>query len=610
MATLVANNLAELLLKRIELSGQKTALLRKKSGVWSPTSWSEVGRRVFELAVALQKSGIKRGDSVALISQTRPAFFYCDLAIQSLGARTVPIYSAVTADDVFFILNDCEAKFIFVEDPIQFRKVESVRAQLKHPVELVSLEKTQDPLIKSIYEFVAEHMPAAASDVSEARDKWINLVKSIAPSEVASIVYTSGTQGVPKGVELTHQNFMVVLDGLITTLDLTERDVTLFFLPAAHIMGRVEQMVSISAGLTNAYAENLSTLMDNMAEIKPTMIVSVPRVYEKMFSAIQTRFSSESVVAREGFKMALNTGIEYSRVLQSGRRPDAFLKLRYAAADALFFSKIREKLGSKLRFALSGGASLSKELAEFFHAFGVLILEGYGLTETTGPVCVNRPHSFRFGTVGKPIPGCEVRLDPVDSEIIVTGPVVSRGYHHPQSDPESSYKDGAFYSGDIGEISPDGFLRIVDRKRDIMVTSGGKNIAPQKIENLFKSDPLFSNVIVVAEKRHFVSALVTLHKSEARRIAQALNLGAGDEELGGEGLVKFLENEKFHKEVEVRIGKLNEKLAHYEQVQKFRILPREFSIEAGELTPSLKVRRKFCTDKYASIIESLYGSKP
>ena len=594
-----------MLLKRVELSAQKTALLRKKAGVWAPTSWFEVGERVFEIAHALKSAGINAGDSVAVLSQTRPAFFFCDLAIQSLAARTVPVYSAVTADDVFLILKDCDARFVFVEDVIQYRKVESVRAQLKKSFQVVILERTQDPALLSLEKFVAASLPTTAELKSKAHESWKDLVKAIPSNEVATIVYTSGTQGLPKGVEITHKNFLVILQGLASTLDLTERDVTLFFLPVAHIMGRVEQMISIAVGLTNAYAENLSSLLDNMSEIKPTVLVSVPRVYEKIFASIQSKFSGENRVTREAFKLALQTGLDYSRTLQAGRNLDPLLRLRYAAADKLFFSKIREKMGGKLRFAFSGGAALSPELAEFFHAFGILILEGYGLTETTGPACLNRPNDFKFGTVGKPIPGCQIALNPGDSEIIITGEVVSNGYHSSVDEHESFYQDHSFHSGDIGEIDKDGFLKIIDRKRDILVTSGGRNIAPQKIKNLFKNDPLFSHIIVIGDGRAFVSALLTIHKSEAKRIAEKLGIAKGDDK-GSDSIGQWLESEKFYREVEARVEKINQSLAHHEQVKKFRVLPRDLTVEAGELTPSLKVRRKFCTEKYASLIESMY----
>jgi len=607
MAFLHAESLPALLLKRVELSPQKTALMRKKSGVWVPTAWSEVQRRTCDIAIALQKWSLKRGESVALISQTRPAFFYCDLAIQSLGGVTVPIFSAVTADDVHFILNDCSARFVFVEDLIQYKKVERVRAQLKQKIEIVCLEKSSNDELLGLDKFLEKYLPKEATQVQSLIHDWKNIVASLLASELASIVYTSGTQGLPKGVELTHSNFLNMLEGIVRILDLSDQDVSLFFLPVAHIMGRVEQMVSIAVGMTTAYAENLNSLIDNMGEIKPTLLVSVPRVYEKIFSSVQNRFLNENIIMKEAFQLALQTGLEYSRALQKGQSPSLALHLRYMAADKLFFSAIRERLGGRLRFAVSGGAALSKELAEFFHAFGILILEGYGLTESTGPACLNRPEDFRFGSVGKPLATCQLRLSPTDSEIILSGPLLARSYHGKSGDDDGKYQGEDFYTGDIGKIDEDGFVYIVDRKRDIIVTSGGKNIAPQKIEGQFKSDPLFSNVIVLGEAKPFITALVTLHKSEARRLAEELGISTQEDSGSGEGIAKWIENSEFYALVEQHVQKINSQLASHEQIRKFRILSRELSIEAGELTPSLKVRRKFCAQKYSGLIERMYN---
>lgn len=610
MGLILGQSLPDTLLKRVQASPQKTALLRKKMGAWASVSWAEVEDRVFEIAYCLQASGVKRGDRVALLAQTRPEWFFCDLGIMAAGAATVPIYSAASPDDVYYILNDADVRFIFVEDAVQRQKVQNVLLQLKRNVQIVSFDRPSDDNAFGLESWVQKHFPNDGVKRKSAREEWVFSIKNIPASDLCSIVYTSGTLGNPKGVELSHQNFLSILSGVAQTMELSDRDLSLFFLPAAHIMGRVEQMMTLAVGLTTAYAESLGALIDNLSEIKPTLLVSVPRIYEKIHSSIQNRFYSESLVVREGFKLALETGRQYSHQLQQGKMPDSFLKLKYMAADHMYFDKVREKLGGRLRYCICGGASLATEIAEFFHATGILVLEGYGLTETTGPACLNRPNDFRFGSVGKPLPQCELQLAP-DGEIMLKGPMVSRGYHNLPKETAESFKGDWFYSGDIGRLDTNGFLTIIDRKKDIIVTSGGKNIAPQKIENLFKSDSLISHIVVVGDNRHFLSALITLDKSESKRLAESLGVSStqvGD--MKADRLDQWLANEAFYREVEKRIHLLNERLPPHEQIKKFRVLTRDLSIEGGELTPSLKVRRAFCTEKYTNLIEQMYAVSP
>jgi long-chain acyl-CoA synthetase len=349
----------------------------------------------------------------------------------------------------------------------------------------------------------------------------------------------------------------------------------------------------------NAYAEGLNTLMDNIAEVKPTILVAVPRIFEKVYGAFTSRFNSGPPHMRLMGSWALTVGLEYSRALQGGRKPGPLLRAQYQAADRLVFKRVRERFGDRLRFTISGGAPLAREIAELCHACGLLVLEGYGLTETTGPVCVNRLHEYRFGTVGKVLGGSEIKIAE-DGEILIKGAEVFRGYFgNPLETKLAFTEDGFFRSGDIGNIDTEGFLTITDRKKDILITAGGKNISPQKIENLIKSDPLFTQALVVGDKRKYLAALVTINLEEARRMAKS----AGIESRASEAL---LGSTRFEELSRKRMDALNRRLAAYENIKRFKILAREFTVEAGELTPSSKVKRKFCTQKYADVIEDLY----
>ena len=604
MSIIIGQSISDTFHKRVATTPHKTAIIRKKSGTWVNLTWNDVDAKVFEIAIALIQQGVKRGDHVAILSQTRPEWTFLDYAIMSLGAVTVPVYAAVTADDVFQILKDSGASGIFVEDAIQLEKVRSLETRLKDLKFVVCIEgsQQQSTTAATLETWVGRSLETEIKQKNRETlvSEWRALANAIQPNDLATLVYTSGTLGVPKGVELSHQNFLAILGDLSKTIQLTDRDVTLFFLPAAHIMGRIEPMMGVAVGLTNAYAESVNALIDNLIDIRPTILVSVPRIYEKLYTSIMNRVSSEWTVHRQGFKLALETGRAYSRLLQDGKKPDPLLSLQYAAADRLFFKPIREKLGGRLRFAISGGATLSRNIDEFFHACGVLVLEGYGLTECTGPACLNRPHDFRFGTVGKPLPSCEVTIAS-DGEVLVRGPMVTKTYHQLSDETRSAFEGGWFHTGDIGEIDADGFVRITDRKKDIIVTSGGKNISPQKIENLVKADPLFSNVMVVGEARPYLAALMTLNSNEARRLCE-------EKGLAFENVATAIENEAFFRVLREKIDAVNAQLPSFETVKRFRILPREFSLDAGELTPSLKIRRRFCSEKYADLIDAMYNS--
>ncbi len=586
-----ANNIGDLFVNRAQLNPKKAAYLRKKEGAWISSTWEQFEQSVFEVAKSLKSCGIGPGDRVAILSQTRPEWTLADIAILSIGAVTVPIYSSVTSDEVLYILKDSQSKIIFVEDAVQREKVRPLLKQVAGLKLAVSFDAIPDADYTSFASWAGKVGDLSIQD-------WRQGTRAFSRDSIATIVYTSGTTGVPKGAELSHGCFLSMIEGSSRVLEIGEDDLTLLFLPTAHIMGRSEQMLLLGIGWTTAFAESIAGIIDNMGEVRPTILISVPRIYEKFYAAIVGKFTSGSLLSRLIFKRALYIGRRYSQALQRGERPSMLLQTQYALADKVIFSKVREKFGGRLRFTVSGGAPLSREIAEFFHACGIMILEGYGLTETTGAIAANRLRDFKFGTVGKIFTGSEVKLA-ADGEILLKGPTIFKSYHgNPQMTAEALV-DGYFLTGDVGEIDAQGFLKITDRKKDLIVTAGGKNIAPQKIENLFKNDPLFSNVIVFGDREKFLVMLICLNMSDLRKLFQGLGLNF----VSLEEAVKVAD---FQKLIKQRVDLVNAGLASYERIKRFHILPRDLSLEAGELTPSLKVKRKFCAQKYADTIKSLY----
>jgi len=596
---LAAQNLAELLHARVRIHPDKTAYIRKRNSLWVSHTWADLGRDVFLIAMALKDAGVKAGDAVAILSQTRPEWSLADFAILSLGAVSIPIYSSVKSDEVDYILKNSGAKFLFVEDGIQRDKVRALLEQSPSSLQFISFDSVTDgPFLG--YDTWLTSIQAKMRDAgSEASDleQWKTSAGAIRPETLATIVYTSGTTGLPKGAEVTHGAFLCICADSKDALGLEDTDTTLLFLPTAHILGRAEHMFLLGIGWTIAFAENLGTIMDNMNEVKPTILVSVPRIYEKLYAAIHSKFSNKGY-KKAIFDRALAVGRAYSQALQRGLQPSLVTRAQYEFFDRIIFQKVRERFGGRLRFTISGGAPLAAEIAEFFHACGILILEGYGLTETTGPIACNRPKSFKFGTVGHLLPSAQLKVAQ-DGEILLKGGMLFQGYHDRPDLTNEVMVGDYFATGDIGVVDPDGFLKITDRKKDLIITAGGKNIAPQKIENLLKSDILFSNVVVFGDRQKYLVALLTINVGEARRLASANGVGFRDIE-------DLVSQPEFNKLVKKRLDASNRNLPSYEQIKRFRILPRELSIEAGELTPSLKVKRKFCEQKYSEIITQLF----
>jgi long-chain acyl-CoA synthetase len=587
--------IADMFRSRVSQSGDRVALRYKAEGVWRTISWNEWAARSKKVALGLIALGVEPGDRVAILSSTRPEWAISDIAILLAGATTVPIYPSNLADQCEYILNNSETKVLFVEDAAQLAKIEKVRANLKSLRKIV-LFSGEPPAADHLL-FISLEALIALGEKNAAEGELGRRTEAIKSDTAATFVYTSGTTGPPKGVVLSHDNFCFECSAIGQLVRITEDDEQLLFLPLAHIFAKILYIAAIQTGSTIAFAESIEKVVQNLGEIRPTFVGSVPRIYEKVYAKVTSGAQQAGGLKLKIFNWAIKVGRASSAERQKGR---SGASLRYRIAQKLVFSKLKALFGGRLRFFVSGGAPLSKEIAEFFHAADILILEGYGLTETTAATHVNLPGKYKFGTVGPALPGVETQIAP-DGEILLRGRNVMKGYYKlPDDSREAIDAQGWFHTGDIGEVDAEGFLRITDRKKDIIVTAGGKNIAPQNIENLLKTDPLISQAMVYGDKKPYCVALVTLNEESLKKWAQDHGVRNGQ-------YSEMTQLPEVKSEVDKVIARMNQKLASYESIKKFAILPHDFTQETGELTPTLKIKRKFATQKFWKTIAEMYG---
>jgi len=584
---------------RVDKSADRPAQMSKRHGAWTTLTWREVGEAVRELALGLLALGRQPGDTIALLSTSRAEWVQADFAIFSAGCITVPVYPTYPPDLIAYVINDSGARTIIVEDPGQLAKVLEAREKtpgLQQIIVMTGYEATQPPKMVMTWEMLRR---LGRDNVSQHAGTLEQRLAATKPDDLASIVYTSGTTGPPKGVMQTHGNHLAAQRNSESAAPCEEGWVHLLFLPLAHSFARLESFLGVYRGLCTAFAENLDKVGDNLKEVRPHFICSVPRVFEKVYAKILSGVEAGSPAKKKIFYWAIGVGREVSRHQQRGQPLPTGLRLKRAIADKLVFSKLHAALGGRLQWAISGGAPLSREIAEFFHSAGILILEGYGLTETCPAATFNRPTRFKFGSVGQALDNVEIKIAS-DGEILIRGANVARGYlKQAEATAEVFEPSGWFHSGDIGRLDEEGFLFITDRKKDLIVTAGGMNIAPQNIENMLKADPFISQAMVYGDRKPYPVALITLNADELGKFAREHGIIATDPAV----VVK-------HPAVIERVGRTveekNSQLQSYAKIKKFTVLPVDFSQEGGELTPTLKVKRKIVSNKYLTMIEELY----
>lgn len=618
----MAATLIDLYQSQLRMGGHRPALRSKRHGRWTTTTWEEWNRKSRAVAAALMRAGIAKGDRVAILSNTREEWVVADLAILMAGAVTVPVYPTLTAREAAHILQDSGAVAVFVENPQQLEKLADPEARpLLDAVKVTVVFDCQslrdiphhDHQRTVSCQQVAERLGIATHVLTdfvnagetlleqpESVSQLDERMRSVTDQDLASIVYTAGAAGRPKGVMLTHGGLCFEIRAARETLEASGRDEQLLFLPLAHIMGKLLFVVNIDVGGTVTFAESMLRAIDNAAEVSPTFFGSVPRVFEKFFEVTEKRVAEQSRAKQRLYRWAIDVGRRMARLRRRGVAPSLALVLEHRYADKLVLARLRSRFGHRLRFAISGGAPLSAELGEWFDAIGITVLEGYGLTETTGACNLNRPYQLKFGTVGPPLNGVENRIAP-DGEILVRGPNVMRGYwNDPDATAEMIDADGWLHTGDIGFIDADGMLKITDRKKDLIVTAAGKNIAPQSIENMLRQCPWVGQCVVVGNGRKYLTAVMTLNQRAVSRWAEENDRPVDWKQLARDPELRAM--------IQIDVDAVNHRLARYETIKRFAIVAEPFSVANGELTPTGKVKRNVVIKRYEDLIASLYAS--
>jgi long-chain acyl-CoA synthetase len=588
-----AATIADLLPAAVEKYGSEPAVMyRDDSGEWTTRSFVEVGDQVRRLSLGLIDLGVRKGDKVAILANTRPEWSYYDFAALTAGAIVVPIYQTNSPEECQYVLENSDAKVLIVEDSEQLDKIRQVRDRCPKLEHVIRMTGSSDDAISA--DDVAKR--GASHEASEWEERW----RSVTPDDICTFIYTSGTTGPPKGCVLSHGNYRAMVNMSVEQTVLESGRVTYLYLPLAHSFALLIQLLSFAVGGTLAYWErDPLKILPNLAEVKPHYFPSVPRIFEKIYTAANSRADKAGGVQRAIFNWAVGVGRRVRELERRGKSPWPPLRIQHAIADRLVLSNIRNLFGGRIIEAVSGAAPINPEILRFFDAAGVLVLEGWGMTETSTAATISRPDAFKFGTIGRPFPGCEVKIAE-DGEILVRGPNVFQGYYKNEEATRETLVDGWLRTGDIGTIDADGFVRITGRKKDIIITAGGKNITPANIEAEVKQHPLVSQCVVIGDRRPYLVALVTLDPEEAVKFASEHGLGDDPDAIAS--------SEQVRHAIEDHIEKMNQKFARVEQVKKFKILPRDLSQEGGELTPTMKVKRNVVADKYASKIESLYSS--
>ncbi|MDP8256131.1 MAG: long-chain fatty acid--CoA ligase [Candidatus Alcyoniella australis] len=591
-----AHTLPELFYEKAAKCPDHETLRAKRDGRWVSITWRELERDVLNIAAALIDFGIEPRGVISLLSTNRPEWVALDFGSTSANILNVPIYPTNTAEQVQFILEDSGAEMIFVEDTSQLEKVLQVRDKLPKLRKAVMIESFQssDDFVTDLATFMARGAEVLDRELIEQR--W----KVIDPEDTATLIYTSGTTGNPKGVMLSHRNLVSNIFGIGDFMDIQPGEIDLQFLPICHSFGRMEVYGLMMYQGTVAFAESVQELSNNFKEVRPTIFVTVPRMLEKVYAKINAGLESGSPLKRKLFGWAMGVGKQVVQAKMDNKSVSPAIKLQAAVADKLVFSKIKEALGGRIRILVYAAAPLAVEIQWFFASAGIIALEAYGLTETSPGLTGNHPEGFRLGTVGKPWRDTEVKIAP-DGEILARGPQIMLGYWNRPEDTAEALEDGWFHTGDVGEIDKDGFISITDRKKDLIITAGGKNISPQNIENLIKLDESIEQVAIIGDRRKFLTALIVPDFEWLKDYVEEKQIEGGQSE--------WVKHPDVLVEYDKRLAKANKQLAKYETIKRFSLLPEEFSVDNGMLTPTMKVKRKNVNNVYDEEIENLYADE-
>ena len=571
---------------------------RGQGDQWRSMTWAQAGRRARAIGCGLLSLGFQKGERGAILATSSPEWVLADLGILSAGGATSTIYTSNTAEESAYILADSGARVCFVENPAQEAKIREVRGQAGTLLKLILMDG--DPVEDDGWTVTLAELESLGAAWDAAHPgAFEEVVSSVTPQDLATLIYTSGTTGKPKGVMLTHDNWLFEADAIAGLGVLQPTDKQLLFLPLAHSFAKVLEVAFIRTGVATAIDGVIDDLVANLAAVRPTIMAGVPRVYEKVYNRVVTGAREGGGLKYKIFQWAIGVGGQVSRLRQQGRAPSGLLDFKHRLADKLVYSKLKQRLGGRLRYLISGGAPLSRSIAEFFHSCDILILEAYGLTENAAGATSNRPDHYKLGTVGLPLKGVEIKTAE-DGEILIRGRNVMSGYYNLPEATTEALDGGWLHTGDIGQLDPDGFLTITDRKKDILVTAGGKNIAPQNIENQLKvSCPYVSQVVMLGDRRPFCVALVTINEETVGKWAK-------EQGIAYEGYADLASRPEVRQLIQKGIDDVNSSLASYERIKAFHLLDHDLSQATGEMTPKMSVKRKVVEARHRDILEGFY----
>lgn len=591
----------EMFLQAVKRWEDKVALRKKQLGLWRDISWRQYAEKVRQVSYGLWALGLRKGQCVAIIGENCPEWVFCDLGIMCAGGVTVGIYTTNAAAQCEYIVQNCEARIYFAENEEQLDKALWFKERTPFLEKIIvwdmqGLHNFRDPMVMSFEDFLKLGKEAHNSEPG----LWEDTIRSIDPEDLAVLIYTSGTTGPPKGAMLTHKNLVWMSQAMPAANPIGEDDEFLSFLPLCHIFEQLFTVLgNLKFGAVVNFIENTDTVTDNMREVSPTVAYAVPRIWEKYYSTVMIRMSDATWFKRQVFKLAMGIGMKHASLKLSYKPIPLPLRIAYGLAHLTVFRKLKERLGfDRVRIAFSGAAPISPDILVFFHAIGVPLREGYGQTEGTGVTTVAHGERIKPGTVGQPLPGCQVRIAE-DGEILVKSPGVFKGYYKNPEATAETLRDGWLHSGDVGELDENGFLRITDRKKDLIITAGGKNIAPQYIENQLKFSPYINDAVVIGDRRKYLTCLIVIDEENVIKYAQ-------DNKIPFTTYESLTRNEEIVRLIQREVDKVNQGLSRVEQIKKFSILPKKLYEEDGEVTPTMKVKRKYINEAFRDLIEAMY----